>query len=105
MIKDCDWIVEVVVENLKIKHQTYAKLEKARKKGSIISSNTSTIPLYKLAEGQPDSFKQDFMITHFFNPPRYMRLMELVVGTETRKDAIETVRDFCGIWPDRFGGY
>lgn len=97
LIADCDWIVEVVIENLEIKHATYEKLEKARKKGSIISSNTSTIPLEKLAEGQPDSFKQDFMITHFFNPPRYMRLLELVVAKETRQDAVETIREFCDV--------
>lgn len=96
-IANADWIIEVVVENLEIKHKTYEKLEAARKKGSIISSNTSTIPLHKLSEGQPDSFKQDFMITHFFNPPRYMRLLELVVGRETRQDAVETIRDFCDI--------
>ncbi len=94
---DVDWIIEVVVENLEIKHKTYETLEKHRKKGSIVSSNTSTIPLHKLAEGQPDSFKQDFMITHFFNPPRYMRLLELVVGKDTRKDAVKTVKDFCDV--------
>lgn len=94
-LADVDWIIEVVVENLEIKHATYEKIQKHRKKGSIVSSNTSTIPLAKLAQGQPDAFKQDFMITHFFNPPRYMRLLELVVAKETRKDAIETVRAFC----------
>lgn len=97
LLADCDWIVEVVLEDLKIKHATYEKLEKHRKKGSIISSNTSTIPLHKLAEGQPDSFQKDFMITHFFNPPRYMRLLELVTSDKTRKDAIETVREFCDV--------
>ena len=94
-LADVDWIIEVVVENLEIKHKTYALLEKHRKAGSIVSSNTSTIPLHKLAEGQPDSFKQDFLITHFFNPPRYMRLLELIVGKETRPEAIETIRTFC----------
>lgn len=97
MIADCDWIIEVVVENLDIKHQTYKKLQKARKKGSIVSSNTSTIPLHKLVEGQPDDFAKDFMITHFFNPPRYMRLLELVVGEKTRKDAVETIREICDV--------
>ncbi len=96
-LADVDWIIEVVVENLEIKHKTYALLEKHRKKGSIISSNTSTIPLHKLAEGQSAEFKKDFMITHFFNPPRYMRLLELIVGKETRKDAVETVREFCDV--------
>ncbi len=97
LLKDCDWIIEVVLEDLAIKHKTYALLNKHRKKGSIISSNTSTIPLEKLAEGQGDDFAKDFMITHFFNPPRYMRLLELVVSDKTRKDAVETVREFCDV--------
>ncbi len=92
---DVDWIIEVVVENIDIKHATYEKIQKHRKKDSIVSSNTSTIPLHKLAEGQLQEFKNDFMITHFFNPPRYMRLLELVVGKDTRQDAIDTVRSFC----------
>lgn len=96
-LADVDWIIEVVVENLEIKHKTYATLEKHRKKGSIVSSNTSTIPLHKLAEGQPESFKKDFLITHFFNPPRYMRLLELIVGKETRPEVTETVREFCDV--------
>ena len=85
LIGDCDWIIEVVLEKLEVKHATYEKIEKARKKGSIVSSNTSTIPLHKLIEGQPESFAKDFMITHFFNPPRYMRLLELVTGEKTDK--------------------
>ncbi|CAG0895990.1 unnamed protein product [Cyprideis torosa] len=94
---DCDWIVEVVLEDLKIKHATYEKIQKHRKKGSIVTSNTSTIPLAKLAEGQPDDFVKDFMITHFFNPPRYMRLLEIVVGAKTNKAAVETVSEFCDV--------
>lgn len=97
MLGDCDWIIEVVLEDLKIKHATYEKLQKHRKKDSIVSSNTSTIPLHKLVEGQPDAFAKDFMITHFFNPPRYMRLLELVVGEKTRKDAAEIIREICDV--------
>ena len=97
LIADCDWIIEVVVENLEIKHKTYALLQKNRKKTSIVSSNTSTIPLHKLVEGQPKDFAKDFMITHFFNPPRYMRLLELVTGKDTRKDAVETIRNICDV--------
>lgn len=97
LLKDVDWIIEVVVENLEIKHKTYKLLQKHRKKGSIVSSNTSTIPLHKLAEGQSAEFQKDFMITHFFNPPRYMRLLELVVGEKTRKDAVEIVQQFCDV--------
>ncbi len=94
---DVDWIVEVVLEDLKIKHATYEKIQKHRKKGSIVSSNTSTIPLHKLVEGQPDDFAKDFMITHFFNPPRYMRLLELVVGEKTDPKAVETIREICDV--------
>lgn len=97
LLSDCDWIIEVVLEDLKIKHETYKKLDAHRKAGSIISSNTSTIPLHKLIEGQSDAFAQDFLITHFFNPPRYMRLLELVVGEKTRADAVEAVRAFCDV--------
>lgn len=96
-ISDCDWIIEVVLEDLKIKHETYEKIQKHRKKGSIVTSNTSTIPLAKLVEGQPDAFVKDFMITHFFNPPRYMRLLEIVTSDKTNKDAVKTVQDFCDI--------
>ncbi len=97
LLSDCDWIIEVVLEDLKIKHATYEKIQKHRKKGSIVTSNTSTIPLSKLAEGQPDEFVKDFMITHFFNPPRYMRLLELIVSDKTDKKAVEIVREFCDL--------
>ena len=96
-IGECDWIVEVVLEDLKIKHATYEKIQKHRKKGSIVTSNTSTIPLAKLAEGQPKEFTRDFMITHFFNPPRYMRLLELVVNENTDSKAIKIIKDFCDV--------
>jgi len=96
-ISDCDWIVEVVLEDLKIKHATYEKIQKYRKKGSIVTSNTSTIPLAKLAEGQPKEFVNDFMITHFFNPPRYMRLLEIITSDKTDKDAVKTVKEFCDV--------
>ena len=97
MLGECDWIVEVVLEDLAIKHATYEKIEKHRKEGSIVTSNTSTIPLAKLAEGQSENFKKDFMITHFFNPPRYMRLLEIIQGEETRQDAVDVIRDFCDV--------
>lgn len=97
LISDCDWIVEVVLEDIKVKHATYEKLNKVRKKGSIISSNTSTIPLHNLVEPFGKELAQDFLITHFFNPPRYLRLLEVVIGKDTRADAVKTVRDFCDI--------
>ena len=92
---ECDWIIEAVLENPQIKSDLYKKIDQARKPGSIISSNTSTIPLAVLTGGQTEHFERDFLITHFFNPPRYMRLLELVVGPKTRLDAAEIIRDFC----------
>ncbi len=97
LLADVDWIVEVVLEDIKVKHATYEKLNKARKKGSIISSNTSTIPLHNLVEPFGDELARDFLITHFFNPPRYMRLLELVTGPKTRPEIIKEVTSFCDI--------
>ncbi len=97
LIADCDWIVEVVLEDLKIKHATYEKINKHRKKGSIVSSNTSTIPLELLTKGFDAAFQEDFLITHFFNPPRYMRLMEIVTGDKTRKNAAQEITKFCDV--------
>ena len=92
---EVDWIVEAVVENLEVKRRLYQKLEGARKAGSVVSSNTSTLPLARLTEGQPEKFRRDFLITHFFNPPRYMRLLELVAGPKTRVEAVERIADFA----------
>jgi 3-hydroxyacyl-CoA dehydrogenase len=97
LIADCDWVVEAIVENLKIKHDLYAKLEGILKPGAIVSSNTSTIPLKVLIEGRSDAFRPNFLITHFFNPPRYMRLLEIVSGPETSRDAVETMAEFCDV--------
>jgi 3-hydroxyacyl-CoA dehydrogenase len=97
LLKDVDWIIEVVLEDLKVKHATYEKLNAVRKKGSIISSNTSTIPLHNLTEPFGEDFAKDFLITHFFNPPRYMRLLELVTSPETRPKIIREVAEFCDI--------
>lgn len=94
-LADCDWIVEAVLEDPGIKQDLYKKIETHRKKGSVVSSNTSTIPLATLTQGLPDSFAADFMVTHFFNPPRYMRLLEIVRGPKTGSDAVGTIRDFC----------
>ncbi len=94
-LRDMDWIVEAVLENLQIKSDLYKKIDAVRKPGSIVSSNTSTIPLARLIEGQSPAFIQDFLITHFFNPLRYMRLLELVTGPQTKPDVIEIMRDFC----------
>jgi 3-hydroxyacyl-CoA dehydrogenase len=94
-LADCDWIVEAVLEDAKIKQDLYKRVEKHRKKGSVVSSNTSTLPIAVLTKGMKANFAADFVITHFFNPPRYMRLLELVSGPKTRADAIESIRNFC----------
>jgi len=94
LLADCDWIVEAVIERPDIKRDLYAKVQAVRKPGSIVSSNTSTIPLKLLTEGLPEDFAADFLITHFFNPPRYMRLLELVAGEATRPEAVEAIRAF-----------
>lgn len=93
-LADVDWIVEAVLENPQVKSDLYKKIDAVRKAGSIISSNTSTIPLHVLTGGQSEQFAKDFLVTHFFNPPRYMRLIELVTGAQTRADAVTTVGDF-----------
>ena len=84
-----------MVERLDIKQGLYRKLEAVRRPGTAVSSNTSTIPLARLIEGLPQSFAQDFCITHFFNPPRYMRLLELVTGPDTNPKLASLVADFC----------
>src|SRR5262249_27240536 len=86
-LKDVDWIIEAVLENPQVKSDLYKKIDAVRKPGSIVSSNTSTIPLNVLTGGQSVLFQRDFLVTHFFNPPRYMRLLELVTGPQTRKEA------------------
>ncbi len=96
-VAECDWVVEVVVERLDIKQALYRKLDVVRRPGTAISSNTSTIPLARLVEGMPDSFARDFTITHFFNPPRYMRLMELITGPTTDAALAKRVERFCDV--------
>ncbi len=96
-LSDCDWIIEVIGERLDIKQALYQKVQEHRKSGSIVSSNTSTLPLQMLTEGQSKEFTQDFMITHFFNPPRYMRLLEIVVGEATDASQEKRVRDFVDV--------
>ena len=94
-LSDCDWIVEAVIERLDIKQALYGKIDKVRKKGSVVSSNTSTIPLADLTRGMGEGFARDFLITHFFNPPRYMRLLEIVQGDRTAATAVQTITRFA----------
>ena len=94
-LADCDWIVEAVLERTDIKQALYRRLETVRRAGSAISSNTSTIGLKVLTEGMSEAFRRDFLITHFFNPPRYMRLLEIVSGPETAADTVAAVAGFA----------
>ena len=94
-IADADWIIEVVAENLEIKRNLLAKVAQFRKPGSIITSNTSGLPVHLIAEGLPEEFQQHWAGTHFFNPPRYMKLVEVIPGPKTTPAVIETLSDFC----------
>ena len=88
-ISDYDWIIEVIVENLEIKKQLFDKVEKHRKPGTLITSNTSGIPIQQMSEGRSDDFQKHFCGTHFFNPPRYLRLLEIIPGPKTDPEIID----------------
>lgn len=92
---EADWIVEAIIEDADLKRALYARIDKVRKPGSVVSSNTSTILRSELLRGADPDFAADFVITHFFNPPRLMRLVELVTGPENRPGAIDAVREAC----------
>ena len=96
-VADCDWVVEVVLERLDVKQALYRKLDAVRRPGTPVSSNTSTIPLASLIEGMPEAFARDFLITHFFNPPRYMRLLEVVTGPATEAATVARISAFADI--------
>jgi len=97
VVKDADWIVEAVVERIDIKHQIYEKIFKERKDGAIVSSNTSSIPIKILSEHLTDVEKKDFCITHFFNPVRYMGLLEIVKNENNDLKKINQLKEFCEI--------
>src|SRR6202041_1970499 len=92
---EADWIIEVVAENLEIKRSLLARVAEFRKPGAIVTTNTSGLPVHLIAEGLPEEFQQHWAGTHFFNPPRYLKLVELIPGPKTLPDVIETLRDFC----------
>ena len=94
-LADCDWVAEAVVERLDIKQDLYRRLDAVCKPEAIVTSNTSTIPIRLLVENMPQSFRRRFAITHFFNPVRFMRLLELVRGEDTDPAIIELLGDFC----------
>ena len=97
VVKDADWVVEAVVERIDIKHQIYEKIFKSRKDGAIVSSNTSSIPIKVLSEHLTDKEKKDFCITHFFNPVRYMGLLEIVKNENNDLNKINELKQFCEI--------
>ena len=94
-VGDADWIIEAVVERIDIKHTLYKKIEDTRNSQSIVSSNTSTIPLAILTEQMSEEMKNDFCITHFFNPVRFMRLLEIVETPNLNQEKIKILKDFC----------
>lgn len=99
-VADADWIIEVVIENLGIKQKVFEQIEKHRKPGTLITSNTSGIPLHLMSEGRSDDFRAHFCGTHFFNPPRYLRLLEIIPTPDTKKEVIDFLMDYG----DRFLG-
>lgn len=97
-ITDCDWIIEVVVENLDIKKQLFDKVEKFRKAGTIISSNTSGIPINLMLDGRSDDFKKNFCGTHFFNPPRYLPLLEIIPTKDTDRSVVDFLMHYGDLY-------
>src|SRR5580700_253557 len=92
---DVDWIIEAVVENLEIKRKLLKKVEAIRKLGTIVSTNTSRLPVAKIAEGFSEDFRKSWFGTHFFNPPRYMRLLEIIHTPDSDPKLIDAVTHFC----------
>jgi 3-hydroxyacyl-CoA dehydrogenase len=92
-----DWIIEAVAENLEIKRNLFARVDAVRKPGTIVSSNTSGLPIHLIAEGMPEDFQQHWAGTHFFNPPRYMKLVELIAGPKTRPEVLESLGEICDL--------
>ena len=96
-VAECDWVIEAIMERLDLKQSLYRKLDAVRRPGTAVSSNTSTIPLAMLTEGMPETFRRDFLITHFFNPTRYMRLLEVVAGPDSDPATIDAVAQFADV--------
>ncbi|HNV98712.1 MAG TPA: 3-hydroxyacyl-CoA dehydrogenase family protein, partial [Chitinophagales bacterium] len=99
-IAACDWVIEVVIENLDIKKQLFEKVDALRKPGTLITSNTSGIPIAEMSEGRSEDFQKHFCGTHFFNPPRYLRLLEIIPGPKTDPAVLQFLMDYG----DRFLG-
>lgn len=93
-LSEVDWVIEAVVERLDIKRELFKKVEPAIKPGTIVSTNTSGIRISEIAEGFSDEFRKHFLGTHFFNPPRYMKLLEIIPTAETSREVVETIAEF-----------
>ncbi|RYF91917.1 MAG: 3-hydroxyacyl-CoA dehydrogenase/enoyl-CoA hydratase family protein [Chitinophagaceae bacterium] len=94
LVANCDWIIEVVIERLDIKKQIFEKVEQYRKPGTLITSNTSGIPIHLMSEGHSEDFRQHFCGTHFFNPPRYLKLLEIIPAPDTKPEVINFLMDY-----------
>nr|MBA3675385.1 3-hydroxyacyl-CoA dehydrogenase/enoyl-CoA hydratase family protein [Chitinophagaceae bacterium] len=97
-IADCDWVIEVVIERLDIKQSIFTEVEKYRKPGTLITSNTSGIPINMMAEGRSDDFKKHFCGTHFFNPPRYLRLLEIIPTKYTDSEVVNFLMHYGDLY-------
>src|SRR3984885_13908511 len=93
-IAESDWVIEVVVERLDIKQLVFEKVEKFRKPGTLVTSNTSGIPIHLMAEGRSEDFRKHFCGSHFFNPPRYLKLLEIIPTKETSADVVSFLLEF-----------
>jgi len=98
LIGNCDWVIEVVVERLDIKKQVFEKVEKYRKPGTLITSNTSGIPIEMMTEGRSEDFNKHFCGTHFFNPPRYLRLFEIIPSTKTDAEIVKFFENYADLF-------
>ncbi|MBS1774483.1 MAG: 3-hydroxyacyl-CoA dehydrogenase/enoyl-CoA hydratase family protein [Bacteroidetes bacterium] len=94
LIADCDWVIEAVIERLDIKQQIFTQIEKYRKPGTLITTNTSGIPIHMMSEGRSEDFQQHFCGTHFFNPPRYLRLLEIIPAPKTKPEVIDFLMEY-----------
>ena len=99
-IAECDWIIEVVIERLDIKQKIFEQVEKFRKPGTLVTTNTSGIPIHLMSDGRSEDFQQNFCGTHFFNPPRYLRLLEIIPDPRTKQEVLDFLLDYG----DRFLG-
>ena len=93
-IKEADWIIEAVVENLQVKNEVFAKIDQYRRKGSIVSSNTSGISVEQMIKNRSEDFQAHFLGTHFFNPPRYLKLLEIIPTTKTNPNVLQFMKQF-----------